>query len=81
MKFPIIGKVFEEETMTTERELREWRDRRANQRQSVRLKTVTSNPLRTVLALIAIAAFTLAFYNQPKSEQAPRPEIHRSVTS
>jgi hypothetical protein len=60
--------------MTTERELREWRDRRANQRQSVSLKTVTSNPLRTVLALIAIAAFTLAFYNQPKCEQAPRLE-------
>jgi hypothetical protein len=67
--------------MTTERELREWRDRRANQGQSIKLKTVTSNPLRTVLALIAIAAFTLAFYNQPKFEQAPRPEITGSVTS
>lgn len=77
----MIGRVFEEKPMTTERELREWRDRRANQGQSVRLKTVTSNPLRMVLALIAIAAFTLAFYNQPKSEQAPRPELPKSVTS
>jgi hypothetical protein len=34
-----------------------------------------------VLALMAIAAFTLAFYNQPKSEQAPRPELPESVTS
>jgi hypothetical protein len=81
VKSPMIGRVFEEEAMTTERELREWRDRRANQGQSVRLKTVTSNPLRTVLALIAIAAFTLAFYHQPKSEQAPRPELPESVTS
>jgi hypothetical protein len=77
----MIGRVFEEKPMTTERELREWRDRRANQGQSVRSKTVTSNPLRTVLALIAIAVFTLAFYNQPKSEQAPRPELPESVTS
>ena len=77
----MIGRVFEEEAMTTERELREWRDRRANQGQSVRLKTVTSNPLRTVLALITIAALTFAFYHQPKSEQAPRPELPESVTS
>jgi hypothetical protein len=77
----MIGRVFEEKPMTTERELREWRDRRANQGQSVRLKTLTGKPWGIVLALIAIAAFTLAFYNQPKSEQAPRPELPKSVTS
>ena len=46
--------------MTTERELREWRDRRATQYQSVRLRRVKENPWWTVMVLIGVAAFMLA---------------------
>lgn len=72
MKSPMIGKIFEEKTMTTERELQEWRDRRATQHQSVKLRRVKENPWLTVMVLIGIAAFMLAWQKPPKSEPAPR---------
>ena len=65
--------------MTTERELREWRDRRATQYQSVRLRRVKENPWWTVMVLIGVAAFTLAWQNTPKSDQTPGPRVPEAV--